>query len=231
MELQKLLELGEGLFNQKKNDKKKLYSIYESQVEYIGKGKAHKQFEFGTKAGLVTSAKANWIVGAEAYPGNPCDGHTLKPALQQTSKILSFEPEMAICDLGCRGHNYEGRCDVQIVNRFRKRASRSLRCWWNRRSAIEPVIGHCKSEHGMDRNQLRGSLGDELNMIFAAVGFNIRKLIRAFALFLYRFFKLALIQLVCQLNQYCSNRFEKGRAREEKHLSSKGFSSSHLAFA
>ena len=231
MELQKLLDLGERLFNQKKSDKKKLYSIHESQVECIGKGKAHKKFEFGTKVGLVTSAKANWIVGAEAYPGNPYDGHTLKSALQQASKILGFEPEMAICDLGYRGHNYEGRCDVQIVNRFRKRASRSLRRWWNRRSAIEPVIGHCKSEHRMDRNQLRGSLGDELNVIFAAAGFNIRKLMRAFALFLCRFFKLALIQLGDQLNQGRSNRFGKGRAREGKNLSSKVFSFSHLAFA
>lgn len=83
----------------------------------------------------------------------------------------------------------------------------------------------------MDRNQLRGSLGDELNVIFAAAGFNIRKLIRAFALFLYQFFKLALIQLGDQLNQGCSNRFGKGRARERKNLSLKGFSFSHLAFA
>ena len=105
------------------------------------------------------------------------------------------------------------RCDVQIVNRFRKRTSRSLRRWWNRRSAIEPVIGHCKSEHRMNRNQLRGSLGDELNVIFAAAGFNIRKLMRAFALFLYQFFKLALIQWVYQLNQGGSKRFGKGRAR------------------
>ena len=83
----------------------------------------------------------------------------------------------------------------------------------------------------MDRNQLRGSLGDELNVIFAAAGFNIRKLMRAFALFLYRFFKLALTQLGNQLNQGRSNRFGKGRAREGKNLSSKGFSFSHLAFA
>ena len=83
----------------------------------------------------------------------------------------------------------------------------------------------------MDRNQLRGSLGDELNVIFAAAGFNIRKLMRAFALFLCRFFKLALTQLGNQLNQVRSNRFGKGRAREGKNLSSKGFSFSHLAFA
>ncbi len=58
-----------GFRNQKKSDKKKLYSIHESQVECIGKGKARKKFEFGTKVGLVTSAKANWIVGAEAATG------------------------------------------------------------------------------------------------------------------------------------------------------------------
>ncbi|UKI30126.1 MAG: transposase [Lentisphaeria bacterium] len=140
------------------------------------------------------------------YPGNPYDGHTLKSALQQASKILGFEPEMAICDLGYRGHNDEGRCDVQIVNRFRKRASRSLRRWWNRRSAIEPVIGHCKSEHRMNRNQLRGSLGDELNVIFAAAGFNIRKLMRAFALFLYQFFQACLDSMGLPIE---SRRFKK----------------------
>lgn len=135
----------------------------------------------------MTSSRSNWIVGAEAYPGNPYDGHTLKSALAQTSKILGFEPEMAICDLGYRGNNYEGKCNIQIVNRFRRRVSRSLSRWWNRRSAIEPVIGHCKSEHRMDRNQLRGKSGDELNVIFAAAGFNFRKLLRAFALFVYPF--------------------------------------------
>lgn len=230
-ELQQLLELGNRLLTQKKTDKKKLYSIHEPQVECIGKGKAHKKFEFGTKVGLVTSAKTNWIVGAEAYPGNPYDGHTLKSALKQTAKILGNEPEMAICDLGYRGHNYEGNCNIQVVNRFRKRVSRSLCRWWNRRSAIEPVIGHCKSEHRMDRNQLRGRLGDELNVIFAAAGFNIRKLLRAFALFLCPFFKLAFIQLASHLGKYCSNRFGKGRAREGKDLSLKGFYFSHRAFA
>ncbi len=230
-ELQQLLELGKHFFSQKKTDKKKLYSIHEPQVERIGKGKAHKKFGFGAKVGLVTSSKTNWIVGAEAYPGNPYDGHTLKSALEQTIKNLGHEPEMAICDLGYHGHNNEGNCDILVANRFRKRVSRSLCRWWNLRSAIEPVIGHCKSEHRMDRNQLRGRLGDELNVIFAAAGFNFRKLLRAFALFLCPFFKLELLQLACQLQQYCLNRFTKGKARERKSLSAKDFSFSHLTFA
>jgi transposase IS4 family protein len=227
IELQHLLEMGNQLLAQKRTDKKKLYSIHEPQVECIGKGKAHKKFEFGTKVGLVTSAKSNWIVGAEAYPGNPYDGHTLKSALAQTTKILGFEPAMAICDLGYRGNNYEGECNIQVVNRFRKRVSRSLCHWWNRRSAIEPVIGHCKSEHRMDRNLLRGQLGDELNVIFAAAGFNFQKLLRAFALFLCLFFRLVFLQL----EKYEPKRFEKGRAREGKDFSSKVFFCSHQAFA
>ena len=175
VELRHLLELGHRLLTPKRTDKQKLYSIHEPQVECIGKGKAHKKFEFGTKVGLVTSAKSNWIVGAEAYPGNPYDGHTLKSAIAQMTKILGFEPEMAIGDWGYRGNNYEGECNIQVVNRFRKRVSRSLYRWWNRRSAIVPVIGHCKSEHRMERNQLRGRLGDELNVIFAAAGFNLKR--------------------------------------------------------
>lgn len=181
--LQELLTLADRLLRQERHDKNKLYSVHEPQVECICKGKAHKKYGSGVKAGLVTSSRSNWIVGARAFPGNPYDGHTLAPALEQTARIIGFEPEMAVCDLGYRGHNYEGPCDIQVVNRYR-RVSKTLARWWNRRSAIEPVIGHVKSGHRMERNHLRGELGDEINVIFAAAGFNLRKLLRAFARFL-----------------------------------------------
>jgi transposase, IS5 family len=47
-----------------------------------------------------------------------------------------------------------------------------------RRSAIEPVIGHLKNEHSMDRNYLACRHGDANNAILAAVGYNFRRLIR-----------------------------------------------------
>ena len=53
-----------------------------------------------------------------------------------------------------------------------------------RRSAIEPVIGHLKSEHRMDRNYLAGRHGDANNAILAAVGYNFRRLIRWLTLLL-----------------------------------------------
>ena len=96
---------------------------------------------------------------------------------------------MAICDLGYRGHGYKGKCKVEVVNRYRKKIPKALRMWWKRRSAIEPVIGHAKEEHRLDRNRLKGADGDELNVIFAGAGFNIRKLLRAFALFFIFVFK------------------------------------------
>jgi len=57
-----------------------------------------------------------------------------------------------------------------------------------RRAAIEPGIGHLKREHGMDRNRLKGTLGDRINAILSAAGMNFWKLLRWAADFLRRFY-------------------------------------------
>ena len=46
-----------------------------------------------------------------------------------------------------------------------------------RRSAVEPVIGHLKEDHRMDRNYLIGRVGDATNAILAAAGYNFRLLL------------------------------------------------------
>ena len=56
-------------------------------------------------------------------------------------------------------------------------------------SAIEPVIGHMKSDNGLSRNRLKGVIGDEMNAVFAGVGFNMRKLLKAMSDFLALFQK------------------------------------------
>jgi len=187
---------------QKKTDSNKSYSLHEPQVECIAKGKAHKRYEFGFKAGFVSPAKSNWIPGARAFHGNPYDGHTLASALGQSGRLTGVAARQATCDLGYRGHDCTGECEVRIVKRHRKGIPRAMRRWWKRRSAIEPVIGHVKAESRMDRkrrsaiepvighvkaesrmdrNRLGGSMGDKLNAILAACGFNLRKLLRGFA--------------------------------------------------
>jgi len=179
-QLQNLVSISKKLIAQDEHTpgKDRIYSVHEPQVECIAKGKVHKRYEFGVKVGLVTASKTNWILGAQSFPGNPYDGNTMAKALEQAERIGGVKPEHAYADLGYRGHDYKGDCDVQIVNRFRKSKTRSLLRWWKRRSAIEPVIGHVKSDHYMERNMLAGACGDGLCVVLAAVGFNLRKLMR-----------------------------------------------------
>ena len=49
-----------------------------------------------------------------------------------------------------------------------------------RRAAVEPVIGHVKAEHRMERNFLKGRDGDRANAVLAAAGYNFSLLIRWF---------------------------------------------------
>jgi IS5 family transposase len=52
-----------------------------------------------------------------------------------------------------------------------------------RRAAVEPVIGHLKADHRMDRNYLKGQDGDRINAVLAAAGFNFHLLLRWLAAF------------------------------------------------
>ena len=47
-----------------------------------------------------------------------------------------------------------------------------------RRSAIEAVIGHNKTDGQLDRNFLKGRLGDQINAIMSAVGYNFRLILK-----------------------------------------------------
>lgn len=178
-----LLKLARRLMKQERDSKKKLYSIHEPQVECIAKGKAHQRYEFGNKVGFVVSGTGNWIVGAKSFVGNPFDGHTLKASICQAERMTGKKIQQATCDLGYRGHSLK-RVKVLIVPRIKNKARRTIRRWWKRRNAIEPIIGHEKSDHRLERNRLAGMTGDSLNVLLAACGFNLKKLVRAFCAWL-----------------------------------------------
>ena len=177
--LDQQLQLARRLLAQTRTSKNKLYSIHAPEVECIAKGKAHKRYEFGCKASFVTTSKNNWIVGAQALHGNPYDGHTLSGALSQTERLTGVKLEDVVCDQGYRGHNYAGNANVHVVRYISRKAKRSFQRLLRRRSAIEPSIGHMKSDHRLDRNHLTGQQGDRINALLAAVGYNFRKLLRA----------------------------------------------------
>ena len=159
-----------------------IYALHAPEVECIGKGKARKPYEFGVKVSLAVTHKSGLMVGARSFPGNPFDGHTLAAQLEQTGALLQdigVAPKVAVVDLGYRGVD-EDIAPVELIHRGKyKSLSQQHKRWLRRRQAIEPLIGHTKQDHGMQRCWLRGSEGDALHAVLCAAGFNIRWLMRA----------------------------------------------------
>ena len=182
-QLESLMDIGTRIYHQQRKDKNKVYSVHAPEVECISKGKAHKRYEFGCKVSVAATSKGGWFVGAKAYHGNPYDGHTLKQALRQVKRVVR-EPEHVFVDMGCRGHNYRGDTEVHVDKRRRGRTAKSLWRWMKRRAAIEPVIGHLKREHRMDRSRLKEVEGDWTNAIMSAAGMDLCKLLKWAADFL-----------------------------------------------
>jgi len=182
-----MLERAKQIFGQKRNDSDKLYSMQAPEVECIAKGKAHKKYEFGCKVSLVSTSENSWIVGVQAIHGNPYDGHTLKDSLDQAQAIAGYRPGHAYCDKGYKGvPTVLNNTEIHLANKKKKSMKTSEWKWYRRRSGIEPIIGHAKQDHRMDRNYLKGSEGDKINAILAGCGFNIRKLLRAILLWLFK---------------------------------------------
>jgi IS5 family transposase len=176
------LERAERIRTQQRHDKNKLYALHAPEVECIGKGKARKPFEFGVKSAVVVSHKQGLMLGARSFPGNPYDGHILSAVLEQAQNItqdLSVTIRQVVADLGFRGVDADNP-DKHIIHRGRyKSLSPQQKGWLRRRQAVEPAIGHLKSDHRMDRCWLQGALGDALHTISCAAGYNLRWLMRA----------------------------------------------------
>ena len=177
-----MLERAERIRTQQQKDKNKLYALHAPEVECLAKGKARKPYEFGVKVSLAVTHKQGLMVGAKRFAGNPYDGHTLADQLQQTNALLDkigVKPTTAVVDLGFRGVDEEV-APVNVIHRGKfKSLTPEEKCWLKRRQAIEPMIGHTKSDNRMDRCWLKGSMGDALHALGCAAGYNIRWLLRA----------------------------------------------------
>ena len=176
------LALAKRLLAQQKKDKNKLYSLHAPEVECISKGKAHKRYEFGVKASIATTNKSNFVVGGMALPGNPYDGHTLTKALEQVRRMTGSVIEEAFVDRGYRGHG-ETQTLVYIAGQKRGIKTQRLKCSLKRREAIEPVIGHLKSDGLLGRNYLKGTEGDQVNVVLSCAGHNLRLVLRQLRVF------------------------------------------------
>ena len=162
---------------QSRTDKNKVYSLHEPEVQCIAKGKEAKPYEFGNKSSIAKT-KSGIIVGAIAFKGNPFDGHTLPEQLEQIKRLSGMTIENVLVDRGYRGRKWIGDTKVEIPGSgkatdsyYKKQKAKKK---FRRRAGIEPVIGHLKQDHRMQRNYLKGNLGDSINTMMAAAGFNLK---------------------------------------------------------
>jgi IS5 family transposase len=176
----KILTIYNKILTQQKTDKDKIYSIHKPFTTCIAKGKAHKQYEFGNKIGLITTAKSLVITSVKAFFGNPNDGKTIEPLLEQMQQNNFRLPQELIYDRGGRGiSEIKGvsiltpkkplKTDTEYTKRIKRKKFR-------RRAAIEPIIGHLKSQFRMQQNYLHGESAPQINAFLSATAWNLRKL-------------------------------------------------------
>lgn len=165
----------------RKADAPKLYAWHAPEVSCINKGKTRQPYEFGCKVGIAMTLKQNLIVGCRAFHHNPYDGHTLNEQIEQATILMQDTgaiPHTAYVDLGYRGVDAD---NPDIAIKHRGKAKTLTPTEWKhlkRRQAIEPIIGHLKQDHRMDRCHLKGEMGDRIHAVLCAAGYNLRWLLR-----------------------------------------------------
>ena len=177
------LYLAQRVLEQNRHQRgRKVYSLHAPEVECIGKGKAHRPYEFGVKVSIATtlnrSKGGQFVTHVAALPGNPYDGHTLAKVIPAMQALVGNVLERIVADAGYRGHNAPPECKFKVFTAGQKRrVTAHIKRQMKRRAAVEPVIGHLKAEHRMGRNYLAHAAGDAINAVLAAAGYNFRRLI------------------------------------------------------
>lgn len=176
------MELYTKAVTQKRNDTDKVYSLHKPFTRCIAKGKAHKQYEFGNKVGLVTTSNKGKkiILGIKAFLQTPYDGHTIEPLLEQMETGGQQLPKELVYDRGGKGKSEIKGVKISIPGVPRKTDTayqkHTKRKKFRTRAAIEPIIGHLKSNFRLAQNYLLGETGSQINALLSATAWNMKKM-------------------------------------------------------
>lgn len=177
------LYLAGRVLTQKRSERgRKVYSLHAPEVECIGKGKAHKPYEFGVKVSVATPVRRSpggqFVLHAKALPGNPYDGHTLGSVIPGIEQTTGATLSRILADAGYKGHNAPPSHKFRVYISGQKRGvTKVIDKLMKRRAAAEPVIGHMKVDNRMGRNFLAHASGDAINAVLAAAGYNFKRLL------------------------------------------------------
>ena len=167
---------------QKKSDTDKIYSIHKPFTRCIAKGKAHRQYEFGNKVGLITTSnKGKKVITAiKTFLQTPYDGHTIEPLLEQMENNRQKLPQELVYDRGGRGKSEIRGVKISIPSNpkksdttYQKQVKRKK---FRTRAAIEPIIGHLKTDFRMAQNYFHGESGPQINAFLSATAWNLKKM-------------------------------------------------------
>jgi IS5 family transposase len=167
---------------QQKSDANKIYSLHKPYTVCIAKGKAHRKYEFGNKVGLIATGSPGKMVitAVQAFSGNPYDGHTIEPLLHQMEVNGMPLPKELVYDRGGRGRQQVKGIEIITPSAPRKtdtpyqRQVKRRKC--RRRAAIEPLIGHLKTDFRMAQCYLHGVTAPTINALLSATAWNLKKL-------------------------------------------------------
>lgn len=182
--------LYERVLTQQPKDKNKIYSLHEPDIYCVGKGKDHKPYEYGRKASVAATLNSQVIVGVASHDKHEHDSKTLKAALDSANENRTTPVSTAVVDRGYKGCKRKVEAEVILpsvpLKRDNEQVRQRKRKLCQKRSAIEPIIGHLKHDYRLSRNWLKGSEGDAINLLMAASAWNFKKWMTAFFLFEFR---------------------------------------------
>lgn len=191
-----LLELIGSVLSQTKHSKNKVYSLHAPEVVCFSKGKSHKPYEFGAKISFSTLPGSNVVVDVSHFEGNLHDSKTLETVVPKLKQLLPKAFKYNIVDRGYRGKSSIENIEIVLpspkadaTKSAQHQALKSRQC--KSRAAIEPIIGHIKSDHRMQRNFLKGAIGDKINAILAGAAFNFKKSLNEIKNFVFFYFRLS----------------------------------------
>ena len=162
----------------------KVYSLHAPEVECIGKGKAHRPYEFGVKVSVATTAQALPRAASSSpmsrrCPAIPMTATRWQPSSRRWRRSIGNTIERILADAGYRGHNAPPDYKFRVYTSGQKRRvtpqiKRELRA--APPSSPSSAISRPSTAWAAIISAHRA--GDAINAVLAAAGYNFRRLIR-----------------------------------------------------
>lgn len=166
----------------------RIYSLHKPDVTAIKKGKCHPDCEFGAIVALAKNDDGV-ILSHSEYQDNIADVKSLGRVISGIKKNLGQAPQEVTGDRGFsqsldKQENCRRRWGVKRIAIPRKGKvphPDSGEHWFRKalkqRVKIEPIIGHLKNDHRMNRCRYKGAAGDTTNVVWATIAWNTKKIV------------------------------------------------------